>query len=442
MFTYKTMTRRLQELSFWKKIGLVIVSMMLIRIGSTIPLPFVNRIYIQALLDIDGLAFLNSITGGSMLQMSFFALSVSPYITASIIVQLSTVIFPFMEEMRKDGKVGMDKYKRITCITGIVLGIVQATSMAVGLGKRGLLQPYNWKTILAATVIWSVGGIVIILMGEFLDKLEIGSGISMILFCNIVSSIPSDAIRVWNLVSTDDHAATVAKCALAVLLALFLISICVICQETVKKLSVVQTRRTVSGSDSTFPIPLMTCSVMPVIFAGSIMSFPILIAQFIPRLQEGLCGKAIRALNTSMWFRPEMPKYSIGAILYVILTTLFTYFYLDIGFNPVEISDNLKKQGGIIPGVRPGKPTADLIKKLSTKVALRGNFIMVAIVLITYLICNMNNLGSISIAGTSCFICVNVALEEYKKISSNLSYRSTRKKNYLLPKSMKSFMPQ
>lgn len=205
MYSYKSMTRRLKELPLWQKIAIVILSMAFVRVGSNIPLPFVNRLYIQSLLNVDGLGFFNSITGGSMLQMSFFALSVSPYITASIIIQLLTVVFPALEEMRKDGKTGMDRYKRLINITGGVLGILQAVSMAIGLGGRGLLDPYNWKTVLAATLIWSVGGIFIIFLGEFLEKLEIGSGISMILFCNIVSSIPSDLTGIWEYASVKNR---------------------------------------------------------------------------------------------------------------------------------------------------------------------------------------------------------------------------------------------
>lgn len=163
------------------------------------------------------------------------------------------------------------------------------------------------------------------------------------------------------------------------------------------------------------------------------MSFPILVAQFVPKLQEGLIGKVIRALNTSMWFRPDMPKYTVGAALYLILTILFTYFYLDIGFNPVEIADNLKKQGGVIPGIRPGRPTADYIGRLSRKVAMRGNLIMVAVVLASYGICNAAGIGSVSIAGTPSFICANVALEEYKKVRAGLALRSMGRKNFLIP---------
>ena len=436
MYSYKTLGRRLRELPFWKKILIIILSMALIRVGSDIPLPFVNQDYIRSLLNVDGLGFLNSITGGSMLTMSFFALSVSPYITASIVIQLLTVVIPALEEMRKDGKTGFDKYQKITRYTGIALGIVQATAMAAGLGKQGLLTPYTWKTVLLAAVIWSLGGVCIILLSEFLDKLELGQGISMILFCNIVSSVPSDVLNVWTFASSKTTAGTLTKCLIALVAAIALIGVCVTCQDTVKKLTVVQTRRTIAGSASTFPIPLLTCSVMPIIFAGSIMSFPIMVAQFIPSLQNGIIGKMIRALNTSMWFRPDMPKYTVGAVLYIILTTLFTYFYLSIGFNPYEISDNLKKQGGVIPGIRPGKPTAEYIEDLSTKIALRGNAIMTLIVLFTYMVCNVSGLGGLSIAGTSCFIVVNVALEEYKKASSNFSMKAMQKHNALLPKGL------
>lgn len=433
MYSYKSMTRRLKELPLWQKIMIIILSMALVRVGSNIPLPFVNREYIQSMLDVDGLSFLNSITGGSMLQMSFFALSVSPYITASIIIQLLTVVFPALEEMRKDGKTGMDRYKRITNITGGVLGIVQAASLAVGLGGQGLLDPYNWQTVLAAAVIWSLGGIFIIFLGEFLEKLEIGSGISMILFCNIVSSIPSDLTNIWDYASTLNRTGMIIACIVAAVLSIIVLTICTICQETVKNIPVVQTRKTVTGSDSTFPIPLLTCSVMPVIFAGSLMSLPILIAQFVPKLQEGLVGKAISALNTSMWFRPDMPKYTVGAVVYLLLAIMFTYFYLDIGFNPVEIADNLKKQGAVIPGIRPGRPTSDYIGRISKKVAMRGNLIMVAVVLVTYGICNALGISSVSIAGTSSFICANVALEEYKKIRSGMAIKAMGRRHILVP---------
>lgn len=439
MYSHTTLSRKVRDLALWKKICIVIFFMAFIRVGSNIPLPFVNRDYIRSLLDVDGLGFINSITGGSMLQMSFFALSVSPYITASIVIQLITVLSPSLEEMRKDGKTGMDKYKKITNITGVVLGFVQAAAMAVGLGRNGLLDPFNWKTVVLATIIWSIGGAVIILIGMFLDMLEIGNGISMILFCNIVASIPSDIVKIFEFASVKNRAGMIITCIMANLLALALVYVSTVCQETEKRITITQTRKGYRGPDSVFPIPFLTCSVMPVIFAGSIMSFPIMIAQFVPKLQDGIFGKCIRMLNTSMWFNADMPIYTFGAVLYIGLTVLFTYFYLDIGFNAYEIADNLKKQGAVIPGIRTGKPTAELIDKISKKVAVRGNMAMVGIILFTYMVCNMTGIGSVSIAGTSCFILVNVAIEEYKLAAANMRAKLARNRNgFVLAKLVKS----
>lgn len=243
-YSYKTMTTRLNELSLWMKVTIILVALAIVRIGSNIPLPFVNREYIQALLDVEGLGFLNAITGGSMLQMSFFALSVSPYITASIIIQLMTVVSPALDEMRKDGKTGMDKYKKITQATGVALALLQAAGMAIGLGSQGLLTPYNPVTVLGATLIWTVGGVFIIFLGEFLDKLELGSGISMILFCNIVASIPSDIRSIYEVFTVSGPVAVQAtKMIVFVLVILGVIAACVVCSSALKQLPVVQTRK-------------------------------------------------------------------------------------------------------------------------------------------------------------------------------------------------------
>ena len=432
-YSYKTMTARLSNLGLLTKISIILGCLAIVRIGSNIPLPFVNRDYIQALLDVDGLGFLHAITGGSMLQMSIFALSVSPYITASIVIQLMSVVSPRLEEMRKDGKTGMDQYKRITQYTGVGLALLQSAGMAIGLGAQGLLTPYTPATVIGATVIWTLGGIFIIFLGEFLDKLELGSGISLILFSNIVASLPSDFQSIYTVFTVDEPAAAqIAKVTGLLLVIVGVVAVCVKCSETSKQLPVVQTRKLTGTAKSTFPIPLMTCSVMPVIFAGSIMSMPILIAQFVPSMKTGIMGHIITALNTAAWFDVETPWYSAGAVLYFFLTTVFTYFYLEIGFNATEIAENLKKSGAIIPGIRPGKPTENYIRSLSTRIALLGNTIMTGIILFMYLLCSISHVGMLSIAGTSCFICVNVVLEEKKKMESSLAVRTRKAHSFLL----------
>lgn len=407
---------RLERMDVKKKILMIIFIMLIIRTGSVIPIPVVNRDFMKKLLGSNGLGFLNSITGGSLYQMSIFALSISPYITASIIIQLLSVVIPALEEMKKDGKTGQEKLKRITNICGVGMALLQASAMAIGLGQQGLLYEYNALTVVATTAIWTIGALVLIAFGELISLMNIGSGISMILFCNIVASIPSDVNVVKTiLLSEETTAGKCVKGAIILAVVFCIILSCVVMNLTVKKIKIQQTRKISGGSaESFFPIPLNVCSVMPVIFSGTIMSIVLMISRFIPAMSEGIIGKFINSLSFSTWFNLEHPKYTIGAIVYILLSMLFGYFYLSIGFNAAEIANNFKTSGMIIPGIRPGAPTREYIKKHSKAVAMAGNAMLIALILIMHLICNVTNIGSISVAGTSIVILVSVVIEEYR----------------------------
>lgn len=397
------------------KILLIIACIITIRAGSLIQLPFVNADYMRLMLGEDGLGFINSVTGGSFYQMSVFALSISPYITASIIIQLMSIIFLSLEEIRKEGKSGEDKYKKIMAITGIGLAFLQSAGMAIGLGHNGLLQPFNIFTVIGATAIWTAGAAAMIGIGEFITMLGVGNGISIILAANILSTLPSDAAAIKAvLLDNRSIAGVTVNILLAACVSLCILAACIVLTKTVKKIRVTQSRKLAGYADSSFPIPLNTCSVMPVIFASSITSLPVLVSRFAPALQTGITGHVINALNPSYWFLPAMPYYTAGIIVYAALTTFFTYFYLSIGFNPYEIAANFKKSGTVIPGVRPGVPTAEYIERISTRIALLGNTCMTALILFMHFICNANGLGTLSIAGTSVLICTNVILEEKK----------------------------
>ena len=187
---YRTIKTKLKELPLLIKSFAILCIIIVVRAGSSYPLPFVNTSYMKMILNMEGLAFLNSITGGSMQQMSLFALSISPYISASIIMQLMTVVIQPLEEMQKDGKTGMERYKRVTRGLAITLSIIQSAAMAIGLGARGLLVSYEPKTVIAATVIWSLGAIILIGISTLIDWLEIGNGISILLCVNILSTFP------------------------------------------------------------------------------------------------------------------------------------------------------------------------------------------------------------------------------------------------------------
>ena len=421
---YSTLENKLSNLPIKKKILLIVASMIFIRIGSVVPLPFVNTEYMKSLMNLEGLGFLNALTGSSFQQMSLFALSISPYITASIIIQLLTVAIPSLEEMKKDGKTGQDKIKKMTKYTAIALALIQSLGMAMGLGSQGLLNPYSAFTVTLATVIWTVGAVLLIYIGDTIEKLKLGSGISMILVCNIASTIPSDIRMIYEMfISGKTTAIQITTGVIAFGIFAAIVAACVTLSLTLKKIQVTHASKfatKMNMANNVFPIPLMTCSVMPVIFASSIMSFPLMLAQFVPVLQAGAFSHITATLNSSMWFNTVQPIYTIGAVIYLALTTLFTHFYLSIGFNCQEIANNFKHSGTVIPGVRPGKPTAEYLEKIVTRVAIAGNYLLTGMILLMHLICNITGLGALSIAGTSIFICVNVILE-MEKIAKNLS---------------------
>lgn len=417
---FRTFKARLKGLHPMCKIAVILVVIIFVRFGSSYPLPFVNQDYMRMILGIQGLAFLNSITGGSMQQMSFFALSISPYITASIIMQLMTVVFPSLEEMQKDGKTGRERFKRITQAVAVTLSVIQSVAMAVGLGARGLLVSYTLAAVAAASVTWSIGSIVLIGISSFIDWMEVGSGISILLCANILSTFPSDVFALRDMfVSRKIPAVAVLNTCLIIAAFLAVLGACVVLASASREVPVVNSRKMAGTLDkASFPIPLNTCSVMPVIFASSILSLPIIVSQFTGTAKSGVPMHIMRCLTTGEWFKPEQPLYTIGAALYFGLTTLFTYFYLDIGFNPYEIADNLKRSGATIPGIRPGTPTVEYIRKVSTRIALAGNTATTLLILAMHAVCNAYGLGALSIAGTSVIILVGVVTEERRLLAS------------------------
>lgn len=427
-YGYRTFKSRVKGLSLPVKLLLILLIIVFIRFGSSYPLPFVNGDYMKTLLSLQGLSFLNSMTGGSLQQMSLFALSISPYITASIIMQLMTVVIPALEELQKDGKSGQDKFKRITQFLAISLSVIQSASMAIGLGAKGLLLTYTPATVLLATVIWSIGGIILIGLSCFIDWMGIGNGVSIILCVNILSTFPSDLFSIRDVFLANRIPAYIAV-NIILIAAVFLIVIaaCVVLYTTRKELPISNSKKLVGNtSRTTFPIPLNTCSVMPVIFASSVTSLPIVVIQFLGKSGSGIPMHIVNTLSTGKWFLPDQPYYTLGAVIYFMLTTFFTYFYLEIGFNAMEIADNLKRSGATIPGIRPGKPTEDYIRKLSIKIALTGNTVTTLLILLMHLICNLSGLGTLRIIGTSIIILVGVTVEEKNLLSSFAAMRHTR----------------
>lgn len=414
------------------KFLLIIGAMILVRVGSIIPIPGVNADYMKTVMNNSGLNFLNMITGNSFSQMSFFALSISPYITASIIVQLMSVVFPALEEMGKEGKTGREKIEKITNWTGIGLAFIQSLLMTIGFGRRGLLNPYTWWMVILMTGVWTLGAATLMFIGNRITKLELGNGISYILVCNILSTFPRDIQAVYEVfIANHAFAYKILNSVIVTGFLLIVIIACIILSVSEKRIPITFSGKMAGRSGKQgLPIPLNTCGVMPVIFAGSLMSMPILISNFLPNVTW--LSEVAKYLNQSQWFNGASPKYTAGVILYLALNYFFASFYLDINFNTIEIAQNLKQQGAVIPGIRPGKPTSDYLYNIAFKVAMIGVTCTVAIILLSNIACVLSGLGILSIGGTSILICVNVIIESSKTIKG--AVQSARSKSCYMNK--------
>lgn len=420
----------IQTLEIWQRLVIIIAIMVFIRVGSLIQIPFVNAEYMQSLLGNSNIGMLSILTGNSLTQMGIFALSISPYISASIIVQLLTVIFPALEEMAKDGKTGQENYKKIIRFSGIGLALIQSLAMALGFGSSGLIAPYSAYTVCSAVAIWTIGAIILIVIGEFLDMFELGSGISMILFVNIISTVPGDVKSIYDMYIHGKNIGTTCVTAIIALgIALAVLAACNILTSAERRIKVMTSMRVGGGGNTTtMPIPFLTCSVMPMIFTSTILSIPVLLARFIPAMQIGIANDIVSACSQSNWFNVDKPFYSLGIIAYIGLNLLFTYFYLMIQYNPIEIADNLKKSGSVIPGIRAGKPTADYIAKITKQTATAGSMCLVGLILATTCLMNLCGLGGMALGGTSAIIAVSVINEVRQKINAEIISKNAHKK--------------
>ena len=346
-----------------KKIGYTFLMLIVIRIGSQLPTPGVNGEYIKNFFAQNtGEAFnlFNAFTGGSFEQMSVFALSITPYITSSIIVQLLTIAIPQLEEMQRDGETGRKKIVAITRYLTVGLALIESGAMAVGFGRQGLLVKYNFVNAAIVVLTLTAGSAFLMWIGERITEKGVGNGISIVLVINIISRIPSDMTTLFDqfVKGKAIASACLAVCVIiAIILALVVFT--VILQDGERRIAVqysqkVVGRRSYGGQSTNIPLKVNTAGVIPIIFSSSLMQFPIVIASFLGKDNgSGIGSEILRGLNQSNWCNPEQIKYSWGLVLYIVLTVFFAYFYTSITFNPLEIANNMKKSGGFIPGIRP-----------------------------------------------------------------------------------------
>lgn len=407
--------------------------LIVIRIGSQLPIPGVDRDVFASWFagqGNDAFNFFDAVTGGSFIQMSVFALNITPYITSSIIMQLLTIAIPKLEEMQRDGEEGRKKIAEITRYLTVALALIEAIAMAVGFYRGNYLDQKSILSVIQVVLTLTAGSAVLMWIGERITEKGVGNGISIVLVINIISRIPQDFASLYEqFVAGKIPAKAVLAAVIILAIVIAMVVFVVVLQGAERKIPVqyskkIQGRKQVGGQSSHIPLKVNTGGVIPVIFAQSLMQFPVVIASLLGKGDgTGIGSKILKGLSQANWCNPSEPVYSIGLIVYLILIIAFAYFYTSITFNPLEIANNMKRQGGFIPGIRPGKPTSDYLNRILNYIVFIGAAGL-AIVAVVPIFFNGVFKADVSFGGTSIIIIVGVVIETIKKIESQMLVRN------------------
>lgn len=428
---FETLRNALKVKDIRKRLLFTLVVLVICRLGSQLPIPGIDTDtisqYLNSLLG-DSFNLLNSFTGGSFESMSLFALNVTPYITASIIIQLLTIAIPALEELYRDGEDGRKKINNITRFVTLGLSVLESAGLAIGFGKQGLLSNYGPLIVIEMIVCLTAGSVFVMWLGEQITDKGVGNGISIILLCNIVSRMPSDLFNLYQKFMEGKQISNVIIAGVIIFLVILgTIIFTIVLNDAERRIPVQYSRKIQGGSQlgglgSTLPVKVNTANVMPIIFSSSLLQFPLVIKQLVGANPKGTAGFIFNALNQSNWCNPDHWNWSIGLIVYLLLNVVFAYFYTSITFNPLEISNNMKKQGGYIPGVRPGKATVDYLNSILTYIIFIGA-IGLCIVAVIPIFFNGFFGANVSFGGTSIIIIAGVVLETMKQIESQTLVR-------------------
>ena len=410
-----------------RKILFTLFIIAIYRLGSFIPGPGVSYVAIQrALESAEGNALyglVNLFSGGALLQLSIFALGIMPYITASIILQLLVVVIPRLEELKKEGQAGQAKITQYTRYLTIALAVLQSTGI-IALARSGRLFPDpsivvipddSLFRILVLVVTMTAGTAVIMWLGELITDRGVGNGMSVLIFTSIISSIPAQAVRLYQ---SDNGLLAVTSIAL---LALVVITLVVYVEQAQRRIPVQYAKRMIGrrmyGGTSTYiPLKVNQAGIIPVIFASSLL--------YLPQLLSNVWtsnATFTRFINTYL-VDPSNPVY---LAIYFALIVFFTYFYVAITFNPVEVSDNMKKYGGFVPGIRPGRATAEYLDFILSRITAFGAVYLGLVAVLPYLLFGLTGNGeTVPFGGTAILIIVGVGLETVKQVESQLMLRN------------------
>ena len=405
-------TFRLPDLK--RRILFTLAALFVYRLGAHVPTPGVDAAALGRLFDQGSiLGFLDLFAGGALSRFSIFALGVTPYINSSIVMQLLAVVVPSIEKLQKEGEEGRKKIVQWTRYGTIIFAFIQAVGMTGWLRGLGIYTG-SFMDIILVSLTLTTGAVAVMWLGEIMSDHGIGNGISLLIFAGIVVRIPEAVVRTFSLVRLGEMNALVLLLAIAVMLAV--VAGCVMLQEGQRRLPVQYAKRMVGnkmygGQSSFIPLRVNTAGVIPIIFASSVLLFPYTVAGLFQ-------NSTARAVQQAM--SPNSPIYMV---LYVIMIVFFSYFYTAVVFKPEDISNNMKKNGGFILGIRPGKPTTDYIEKVMGRITLGGAVALAIIAVVPTMMTGIMNINTFYFGGTAVIIVVGVALDTVHQIEGQLLMR-------------------
>ena len=415
----KTLSQAWKVEELRKKILFTLMMLVVYRIGSNIPVPGINRAYLSQMFSGETglLDLFDLFSGGSFSNFTIFALSITPYVTASIIVQLLTIALPYFERLSKEGNEGHKKMATITRYMTVVLGLIQAIGLTVGLFKNAVVDKSAFASITIIMVL-TAGTVFLMWLGEQINEYGIGNGISLIIFAGIVDRFPTFVRNTYAQVS--EGAISGVAVLTLLIVSVMLVMVIILFEQGVRKIPVQYAKRVVGrkmygGQSTHIPMKVNQAGVIPIIFSLSLLQFPLIVTYFAP--------KSAYADFVNKYISPSGdPGLWIYVVLNVVLTMFFTYFYTAITFNPTEVAENMRQSGGFVPGIRPGTPTTDMLNKALHRMALTGSFYLAAIALTPMVFSAMSGVR-ISFGGTSLMILTGVALEVVRSIEGYMTVR-------------------
>ncbi|MBR2263584.1 MAG: preprotein translocase subunit SecY [Firmicutes bacterium] len=398
-----------------RRIFYTIAMLALVRLGSVMPNPLLRADLVDSIFSQESSAMqlFNIMSGNAFQNMNLFALGIVPYINASIIMSLLAIAIPALEEIQKDGESGRKKIAQYTRWLTVVLALIQAFAITFSLRSGLISQVGRGWAMIVSVLAFTAGSAFIMWIGENITENGIGNGISLIIFANILSRVPAMITGLFS------YNLPWWKLLLLVLAFVIIVAFTVMLSLAERRVPIqyakrMQGRKQYGGNSTNLPIRVNMAGVIPIIFAVSLISFPSIITSFFTANPTGWWGKALNWISTSHPF---------GATLYALLIIAFTFFYAQIQFNPVEVADNMKKSGGFVPGIRPGRPTADYLKRVTKYITFIGAIGLAILATIPVLMQRFFGIANLSIGGSSLLIVVGVALETMKQIESQLVLR-------------------